>query len=92
MAENQNGAENQENTACSGDFLDYIVDTFWASLPEQTADDLGKCKKDALSWVKETVTCLVDDAIKSTDQHLENARRMREAYRATEPPAAENPS
>jgi len=94
MAENEKNAETAENAgsdACSGNFLDYMIDTFWASLPEQTADDLAKCKKDTLSWVKDTVTSLVDDEIKSTYRHVENARRMRETYRRTEPPAAETP-
>jgi hypothetical protein len=88
---NTEGAGSAEKDACPGNFLDYMVDTFWASLPEQTADDLAKCKKDALSWVKDTVTHLVDDEIKSTYRHVENARRMRETYRQTEPPAAESP-
>ena len=88
--ENAKTAGNEEKDACPGNFLDYMVDTFWASLPEQTAEDLAKCKKDALSWVKDTVTSLVEDEIKATNQHLENARRMRETYRQNEPPAAES--
>ena len=88
--ENAKTAGNAEKDACPGNFLDYMVDTFWASLPEQTAEDLAKCKKDALSWVKDTVTSLVEDEIKATNQHLENARRMRETYRQNEPPAAES--
>ena len=87
---NEENADNAEKDVCPGNFLDYMVDTFWASLPEQAADDLAKCKKDALSWVKDTVSSLVEDEIKATNQHLENARRMRETYRQNEPPAAES--
>jgi len=81
-----------QNTACDGNIFDYIADSFWASLPEQTADDLAKCKKDALGWVKDTVTRIVDEEIKATERHLENARRMRDQYRSAQTPgAAENP-
>lgn len=74
-----------DKTACEGNFFDYLTDTFWASLPEQTADDLAKCKKDALNWVKDTVTHFVDEEIKWTDWHLENARRMRRDYENAHP-------
>lgn len=82
-----------EKTACEGNFFDYLVDSFWAGLPEQTADDLAKCKKDALTWVKDTVTHFVDEEIKWTEWHLENARRMRREYQASQPsPPADNPA
>jgi DNA-binding transcriptional MocR family regulator len=61
-------------------FVNHLVDSFWASLPEQTADDLAKCKKDALNGVKSFVDSVIDTEIKWTDRHLENARRMREQY------------
>jgi len=94
MSDYEKSAGNAENAGkheCPGNFLDYMADTFWASLPEQTAEDLAKCKKDALSWFKDTVTSLVEDEIKSTNQHLENARRMRETYREADRPATETP-
>lgn len=72
------------NAGSEGNPLDYLVDTFWASLPERTADDLAKCKKDALNWVRNTVNWLVDEEIRWTERHLENARHMRESYRSTD--------
>jgi hypothetical protein len=71
----------QEQTC---DPLNYLVDSFWASLPEKTADELATFKKDVLKGVKDTVDWMIDEAIKSTDRHLENARRMREQYRQKE--------
>jgi hypothetical protein len=59
----------------------YLIDSFWASLPEKTADQLATFKKDVLRAVKDSVDSCIDQEIKSTDQHLENARRMREQYR-----------
>ncbi len=62
-------------------FVDRLIDSFWAGLPEQTADDLAKFKKDVLTSIKSNVTSLVDHEINETDRHLENARRMREERR-----------
>jgi hypothetical protein len=59
----------------------YLIDSFWASLPEKTADQLATFKKDVLKAIKESVDSCVDREIRWTDQHLENARRMREQYR-----------
>jgi len=75
-------------TGCS--FLDHLIDSFWASLPEQTANDLADFKKGVLNRVKGGVTSVIDQEIYWTDRHLENARRMREQYK--QPPAAEAPS
>jgi len=61
-----------------GNFLDHLIDSFWAALPEQTAEDWAKCKKDALNNIKSAVSSMVDNEINWTDRHLENARRMRE--------------
>jgi hypothetical protein len=58
----------------------YLIDSFWASLPEKTADQLATFKKDVLRAVKDSVDSCIDQEIKSTDQHLDNARRMREQY------------
>ncbi|HKX31434.1 MAG TPA: hypothetical protein VJ302_27355 [Blastocatellia bacterium] len=66
---------------CADNPFSYLIDSFWASLPEKTADELATFKKDVLTGIKETVGRLVDEAIESTDWHLENARRMRERYR-----------
>jgi hypothetical protein len=59
----------------------YLIDSFWASLPEKTADQLATFKKDVLKAVKDTVGSCLDREIKLTDEHLENARKMREQYR-----------
>ncbi len=66
------------------DPLNYLVDSFWASLPEKTADELATFKKDVLKGIKDTVDWAIDEEIKRTDHHLENARRMREQYRQRE--------
>jgi hypothetical protein len=59
----------------------YLVDSFWASLPEKTADQLATFKKDVLRAIKDSVDSCVDREIKHTDDHLDNARKMREQYR-----------
>lgn len=75
--------------------LNYLVDSFWASLPEETANNLATFKKDLLSGVKNVVDDLIENEIKWTDRHLENARKMREQYQRNaqaEGPAAESPA
>ena len=69
-------AEKQE----TGNVFDYVIDSFWASLPEQTADELANFKKDVLKGIRSAVDSLVDSEIACTDRHLENARQMREQY------------
>ncbi len=59
-------------------FINHVVDSCWASLPEETANDLAQCKKDVLTRIRSAVDSLVDQEINATDRHLENARRMRE--------------
>ena len=73
--------------------FDNLVDCFWASLPEKTVDDLATFKKDVLKGIRSAVDRFVDEEINWTDQHLENARRIREQrrQRAAED-AAPNPS
>jgi hypothetical protein len=61
-------------------FFDHLADSFWASLPEETANDLAQCKKDVLMRIRSTVDSIVDHEINLTDRRLENARRMREQY------------
>lgn len=63
------------------DPLNYLIDSFWASLPEEAANDLATCKKGVLTGIKNVVDQLVEGEIKWTDRHLENARKMREQYR-----------
>ena len=72
----------------SGSPFDYLVDSFWASLPEKTADELATFKKDVLLGIKGAVDWLIDEQVKCTDQHLENARRMREQYQQKETESA----
>jgi hypothetical protein len=62
-------------------FINHVVDAFWASLPEETANDLAQCKKDVLTRIRSAVDSMVDQEINATDRHLENARRMREQER-----------
>lgn len=80
-----------ENTAENCNFFDDLAETFWATLPEKTADDLAKCKRDGLTWIKDAVTGFVDDEIKTMERHLANARRLRQRCQETEPPAADGP-
>jgi hypothetical protein len=61
--------------------FNYLIDSFWASLPEKTAEDLATFKKDALKEIRSAVDSFIDNELKWTDQRLENARRMREQYR-----------
>ena len=65
-------------TGC--EFFDYLIDSFWASLPERTANDLANFMKDVLNSVKSGIDSVIDQEIHWTDRHLENARRMREQY------------
>lgn len=71
-------------------FVNHVIDSFWAGLPEQTANDLAQCKKDVLNNVRSAVNTAIDEELKWTDRHLENARRMREQYRQQANP--ENPA
>lgn len=71
--------------------FNYLIDSLWASLPEQTAEDLADCKRKALTWVKDSVGSWVDEEIESLNRHLENARRMREQYKSAEEPTPEAP-
>ncbi|HEX9004979.1 MAG TPA: hypothetical protein VGB07_34030 [Blastocatellia bacterium] len=68
--------ENQ--TTC--DPVDYVIESFWAILPEKTADDLATFKKDVLKGFRSMVDSVVDTAIANTDRHVENARRMRKEW------------
>ncbi len=82
----------QYETGC--EFFDSMIDSFWACLPEETANHLANFKKDALNSVKGGITSMIDQEIYWTDRHLENARRMREEDErcaAGSPPAAEPP-
>jgi chloramphenicol 3-O-phosphotransferase len=83
-----------QQTESGGNFLDYLVDSFWAALPEETADRLAGFKKDALRGVRSAVDSFVDSEIHCLDRHLENARRMRDQYRqgAASNTAPPNPS
>ena len=73
-------AERQETC----DPIDYMIDSFWAILPEKTANNLATFKKDVLKGFRSMVDSVVDSAIAETDRHLENARRMREEWDAEE--------
>ncbi len=63
-------------------FFDSVIDSFWACLPEQTADEIATFKKDVLRGFRSAVDSFVDSEIARTDRHVENARRMREEWEA----------
>ena len=62
--------------------FDSVIDSFWACLPEDTADNLATFKKDVLRGFRSAVDSFVDTSIAETERHLENARRMREEWNA----------
>ena len=64
------------------DPINLLIDSFWAVLPEKTADDLATFKKDVLKGIKDSVDWLIETEIEATSQHVENARRMREEWKA----------
>ncbi len=77
----------------TGNVFDYLIDSFWASLPEQTADELATFKKDVLKGIRSAVDSLIDMELECTDRHLENARQMREQYgKAKADNASPNPA
>src|SRR5262245_11057176 len=82
----------KQQTVC--DPFDYLADAFWASLPEDSANDLADCKKRVLNGIKSAVDSMIDHEINATDRHLENARRMREEWRreSTEGETPPNPA
>jgi len=59
----------------------YLIDSFWASLPEKAADQLATFKKDVLKAIKDSVDSCLEREIQLTDEHLDNARKMREQCR-----------
>jgi hypothetical protein len=76
------------------DPFDYLADAFWASLPEESANELADFKKRVLNGIKSAVDSMVDHEINTTDRRLENARHMREEWRreANEDDAPPNPA
>ena len=69
----------KQQTVC--DPFNYLDDAFWASLSEESANELADFKKRALGCIKSAVDSLIDREINATDRRLENARRMREEWR-----------
>jgi len=61
-------------------FFDSLIDSFWACLPEKTADDIATFKKDVLKGFRSAVDSFVDSEIASLERHVENARRMRQEW------------
>ena len=82
----------KQQTVC--DPLDFLADAFWASLSEESANELADFKKRVLNGIKSAVDSMVDHEVEATDQRLENARRMREEWRqeANEEEAPPNPA
>lgn len=69
--------------------INLLIDTFWAILPEKTADELANMKKLALISARDTLNWVVTNEIEWTDKHLDNARKMRERYQQNEAGSAE---
>ena len=67
-------AEPQEHVF---DPLGDLFSSLWAILPEETADDLAKFKKDVLTGIKSVVDTLIDEEIKCMEAHVERARHIR---------------
>jgi hypothetical protein len=63
------------------DPFDYLADAFWASLPEESANELADFKKRILNGIRSAVDSIVDHEVSATDRRVENARRMREEWR-----------
>lgn len=59
------------------DPLGDLFSSLWAVLPEETADDLAKFKKDVLTGIKSVVDTLIDEEIKCMERHVERARDIR---------------
>ncbi|HMV49394.1 MAG TPA: hypothetical protein PLD20_13720 [Blastocatellia bacterium] len=68
----------EKQTTC--DPVDYVIDSFWALLPEKTADDVATFKKDVLKGFRSLMDSVIDSAIAGIDRHVENARRMRQEW------------
>jgi hypothetical protein len=79
-----------DNNQYEGNFFDFLVESFWASLPEETAASYAQCKSDSLTWVKSAVSSFVDHEINRTVEHLKNAKKMRDEWCQAEPPAADD--
>jgi hypothetical protein len=82
----------KQQTVC--DPFDYLAVAFWASLPEDSANELADFKRRVLNGIKSAVDSIVDREINATDRRLEDARRMREERRrkAAEDEAPPNPA
>jgi hypothetical protein len=63
------------------DPFDYLATAFWASLPEESANELADFKKRVLNGIKSAVDSIVDHEVNATDDRLESARHMREEWR-----------
>lgn len=87
MAETNNTAQTSNPIL---DAFDQFNASLWACLPEETANDIAKFKRDVLTGIKSCVDTLIDENIKSMERHLEMARKIREeddrAYGTTEAP------
>ncbi len=68
----------EKQTTC--DPVDYVIDSFWAMLPEKTADDVATFKKDVLKGFRSLMDSVIDSAIASIDRHVESARQMRKEW------------
>ena len=65
--------------------VNLLIDTFWALMPEKTANEVADVKRMVLGTIRQTVDFVVTKELEWTDRHLENARKMRDQYRAAAP-------
>src|SRR5262245_53668317 len=87
MTENEHMSEKQQ-TVC--DPFDYLADTFWASLPEESANELADFKKRVLKGIKSAVDSMVGYESTPADSRLQNAGGTPEEW-AEEAAQAEDP-
>ena len=57
-----------------------LISSFWALLPEQTANDVATFKKDVLTGIKSVVDTIIEQEIKLMESHVEMARDIRASW------------
>jgi hypothetical protein len=72
-------------------FMDDLVASLWALMPEEMANTVAGVKKDLLTSLRSTIDSMVDHDIAWLERNLENAHRKREewAQKAAPPEAPE---
>lgn len=57
-----------------------LISSFWALLPEQTANDVANFKKDVLTGIKTVVDTVIEQEIKLMESHVAMARDIRASW------------